>query len=1059
MSRITSTGITTGAGLISGIPIEETVNQLIALSARPRDLLANRTQGLRTEQSAIDQLSARVLSLQFSTDRFSASSVFAGRSVASSSDAVGVSVASGATPALGSYQFTPLQTASAHQLVSGTFSDLTDSLGDGVLRFGFGGHVDKGIDLAELNGSAGVTPGEIKITDKNGDSAVIDLRAAQTLDDVLVAINSSVDINVTAAADGDSLKLTDNTGSSGTLSVRDVGLGSTASDLGLTDLTASGATTEITGRDIYYLSDSARLATLNDGLGVRISSLDETDDLVFTLQDGTTDIGVSLTGATTLGDVVEAINADEDLAGKVTAAISADGRRLELTDSTAGAGTFTVADGATGSAATDLGLTQTAAGGVITGSRLVSGLQDTLVSTLDGGQGYTLGDIAITDRSGASATVDLSTAETLGEAVDLINAAGLGVTARVNDARSGIAVTDTTGAIASNLIIADSGATTTATDLGLVVDAAVLSIDGGSLNRQTISEATALSSLNGGAGIDLGDFRVTDSAGAVGAVDLNTLGSEAETVGDVIDRINALELAGTINVTAAINATGDGIELTDTAGGSGTLTVAEVGNGTTAADLNLVGASTTTNGDGQQTIDGSFRFEVDLSNLESSSEGVSLTSLNGGSGIDDKSGFIIADASADGNGNGTAFINLGEPGNEAFTISDVIDKINNAAGVSVTAAINEAGTGIVLTDTSGGDGTLEIREAGSNGTSAADLGLLGESSTTDDLGQPTIDSGFLFSAEDAEASALDTLVERINDLDAGVTASVLTDLNGSRLVLSANNTGAANELLVDTGASSLAFTETSRPTDAAALFGPAGNGGVVVRSESNDFTNIIDGLSVTLNQATGVAATIDVTADDGPALDAAQDFVDAYNSLRASLDDFTSFDEESLTTGILFGRTEALRVDSDLSRVLTSRLVFNNEFGSLDSVGISLDGDGRLSLDRAKFSEAYAKDTAAVERLFTDEQNGAVTRLTTAIDQLAGDENSLLSSRSEALNRTIETNDQRIESLTESLELERERLLLEFIRLEETIALLQSNNTAIESIQPIQIQTRSSTNN
>ena len=57
-----------------------------------------------------------------------------------------------------------------------------------------------------------------------------------------------------------------------------------------------------------------------------------------------------------------------------------------------------------------------------------------------------------------------------------------------------------------------------------------------------------------------------------------------QTIGDVIDAINR----STSGVHAAINSTGDGIVLTDTANGSGTLSVTE-GNSTTAHDLGLPG--------------------------------------------------------------------------------------------------------------------------------------------------------------------------------------------------------------------------------------------------------------------------------------------------------------------------------------------------------------------------------------------------------------------------------------------------------------------------------------
>ena len=58
------------------------------------------------------------------------------------------------------------------------------------------------MDLSALNGGAGVERGKIRITDRSGESEVIDLRFALTIDDVLKQINSSDNIDVIAVAAG-----------------------------------------------------------------------------------------------------------------------------------------------------------------------------------------------------------------------------------------------------------------------------------------------------------------------------------------------------------------------------------------------------------------------------------------------------------------------------------------------------------------------------------------------------------------------------------------------------------------------------------------------------------------------------------------------------------------------------------------------------------------------------------------------------------------------------------------------------------------------------------------
>ena len=81
-----------------------------------------------------------------------------------------------------------------------------------------------------------------------------------------------------------------------------------------------------------------------------------------------------------------------------------------------------------------------------------------------------------------------------------------------------------------------------------------------------------------------------------------------------------------------------------------------------------------------------------------------------------------------------------------------------------------------------------------------------------------------------------------------------------------------------------------------------------------------------------------------------------------------------------------------------------------------------------------AEDPDAVKEFFTHSEFGVSARFKKLIDTLAGEENSLLLNRNNALQDKIDDNNDRIETLTGRLDRERERLLLEFYRLEESIA-------------------------
>ncbi len=598
--------IQSSVGLATGLDIEGTVTKLMSLAAQPRDTLALRLKGIQSQQAAITDLTALVLGVQFAIARFQKTDLFDQKAVTSTSTNLLTAKASAEVPN-GSYQFVAHKLAQTHQVLSSGIAARDQALGAGWLTFGYGGHVDQGVSLDDLNAGAGVYRGKLKITDRSGAWAVIDLAGAQTIDDVLAAINNSDDIDVEAFAVGDRLRLVDSSGGALNLRVQEVSGGTTAADLGLAGINV--AASQADGQDIVQLFAGLDLAQLNDGAGVGLRA--ELPELEIAFQDGSTlQLDLDPTGEDaprTLGDVIDRLNAADP--ARLQAALSADGERIVLTDLTGGGGTFSVTNALGGNVAEELGLTTTAAGGTITGARILSGLKTTLLASLAGGAGLgTLGGLALTDRTGASANVDLSAAATLDDVIAAINGAGLAIEARYNSARTGLSLVDTSGAATSNLIAADGDAAATATKLGLIGSVAASEIRGVSLARQTISRNTLLDSYNGGRGVSGGSFLITDSAGSSGSINLATL--QAETLGDVIDAINGLS----IGVDARINDAGDGLVLIDTAGGASRLTVTQVGAGSAAADLGILGQAEDVVIGGQtvQALDGSTTYTIEI---------------------------------------------------------------------------------------------------------------------------------------------------------------------------------------------------------------------------------------------------------------------------------------------------------------------------------------------------------------------------------------------------------------------------------------------------------------
>ncbi|NLF29982.1 MAG: hypothetical protein GX591_03740 [Planctomycetes bacterium] len=297
------------------------------------------------------------------------------------------------------------------------------------------------------------------------------------------------------------------------------------------------------------------------GAGIRLDAI--------TVSDGTDTWRVDLTGCDRVGDVIDAIGAATG--GAVAASIGPDGRCLHLAG--APGANLTVGEAGSGWAAHDLGLfAPTGQGDSFTGQSVRPRITaTTALADLAGGAGADLASGIVITNGGAAATLTFDADATVGDLLNRINAAGLGVEARINADGTGLDVLNQVAG--AQLRIGENGGTT-AEDLG------IRSLHGG----------TALADLNDGTGVhctqDRTDLRITARDGTSFEVDL----SGAVTLDDVVAAINGAATAAGVAVAAAIRMSGNGLELTDATGGAGTLSAISINNATAAADLGIAQA-------------------------------------------------------------------------------------------------------------------------------------------------------------------------------------------------------------------------------------------------------------------------------------------------------------------------------------------------------------------------------------------------------------------------------------------------------------------------------------
>ena len=650
-------GITTGVGLFSGINTASLIDSLLAIDARPKTIIQRRIVQLQSQQAGYLSLNSALSALKTAAAEFTTNKVFKSTQ-ATPSDATVLRATAGTTAAEGTYSFLVDRLVTTQQLLSRGFAD-KDNAAVGATKFTFevgGGGVSSETALSELNGGLGITRGKITITDRAGKVGTIDLSKAVTVNDVVSAINSSSDIDVTAKIDGDRLVLTDNTGASANnLIVSDSFGGSTAASLGIANSIA-GAT--LTGTAVRTVAGATALRSINDGNGVDIQ--DGAADLRITARDGQvlivdlgkqtkkvfsedfegyakgddvpepppenapTETKTTQARATTLQDVIDIINTNATTAGiGITASIDGAGTGLVITDSSGGGGNLAVQSQPNRSTAEALGIATDPAydpdnpgftgiaSNTVAGKRLVAGINSVLTRNLQGGAGVSDTLLSFTDRAGAVHSFSLSQSALDGSLSDVVSeintaltGAGVGLRAGLNRAGNGIALTDSSGGSGS---IAVSGAAATA--LGIeTTGTAANTVNGANLQHKWITRSTALASLNVGAGVGTGEFRITDSSGTSSTINVS---STVTTVGELISLINSRP---NIDVLARINDNGDGIIIEDTAGGTSDLIIADV-SGTVAKGLNLKGTFTASGG--SLVADGSYERTVEFNATDS----------------------------------------------------------------------------------------------------------------------------------------------------------------------------------------------------------------------------------------------------------------------------------------------------------------------------------------------------------------------------------------------------------------------------------------------------------
>jgi len=260
---------------------------------------------------------------------------------------------------------------------------------------------------------------------------------------------------------------------------------------------------------------------------------------------------------------------------------------------------------------------------------------------------------------------------------------------------------------------------------------------------------------------------------------------------------------------------------------------------------------------------------------------------------------------------------------------------------------------------------------------------------------------------DSSNDTLQGIANAINSApgNPGVSASIITASDGSRLVLSGTATGASNSIKITetdggTGLSSLVYDPSNTATTSGLTQTQAAQdanftiNGYAATSASNVVKGALSGVTLDLLQPSAVATaasgttpatytptTLTVSADTTSAATAIGAFVTALNSTLSSLQTLTAYDPSTQTAGPLQGNATVEAFQNQLSNILDTVTSSNTGINSLTDLGFTADAQtGQYDSSTSTLSNALSSSLSGVQSLLSGPK-GIATQLNSLIKE------------------------------------------------------------------------------
>lgn len=279
---------------------------------------------------------------------------------------------------------------------------------------------------------------------------------------------------------------------------------------------------------------------------------------------------------------------------------------------------------------------------------------------------------------------------------------------------------------------------------------------------------------------------------------------------------------------------------------------------------------------------------------------------------------------------------------------------------------------------------------------------------------------------DSTNNTLSGLAATINGLNAGVTASVVTDAAGARLVLVSATSGTAGTISISNDTVGLGFT-VNPGTDASLTVD-----GVPISSSSNQINGVIAGVTLNLQAAApNTAVAISVAADTNAITTAIENFVSAYNAVVQDINSQFAVDPTTHTAGVLAGDSALRMVQEQLLNLVTTAVPVNGTTVNLESLGIHMQDDGTLQVDSGQLNGELTSNPGLVLGFFQNStQTGFAQVFSNTLTALTDVTSGPLNVDLAGIQQMESTLNDDVANFQARLDLKRQQLLDEFSRVD-----------------------------